>query len=78
MSRCTHVYNAPTKEVDAVDAKIRTRLRKARKLAPAAINAEIDRQAVKRDRLIRCRVCGCTEREPCNPPCDCQHTEEPA
>ena len=26
---------------------------------------------VKRDRdgFIRCRVCGCTEREPCNPPC---------
>lgn len=22
-----------------------------------------------RDGLIRCRVCGCTEREPCNPPC---------
>jgi hypothetical protein len=22
-----------------------------------------------RDGYIRCRVCGCTEREPCNPPC---------
>ena len=22
-----------------------------------------------RDGLVRCRVCGCTEREPCNPPC---------
>ena len=22
-----------------------------------------------RDGFIRCRVCGCTEREPCNPPC---------
>jgi len=27
--------------------------------------------AIKRDRngLIRCRVCSCTEIEPCNPPC---------
>jgi hypothetical protein len=24
---------------------------------------------VDRDGLVRCRVCGCTEREPCNPPC---------
>ena len=33
------------------------------KLAPA--------REPKRDRdgLIRCRVCGCTEREACNPPC---------
>lgn len=24
---------------------------------------------VDRDGYVRCRVCGCTEREPCNPPC---------
>lgn len=24
---------------------------------------------VDRDGLVRCRVCGCTEREPCCPPC---------
>lgn len=26
---------------------------------------------IKRDKdgNVRCRVCGCTEREPCNPPC---------
>ena len=22
-----------------------------------------------RDALVRCRVCGCTERQPCEPPC---------
>jgi hypothetical protein len=22
-----------------------------------------------KDGYVRCRVCGCTEREPCNPPC---------
>jgi hypothetical protein len=28
-----------------------------------------------RDGYIRCRVCGCTEREPCDPPCSREEGE---
>ncbi len=37
-----------------------------------------DRRPVRRDRngLVRCRVCGCTETEPCDPPCAWEQGEE--
>lgn len=28
-----------------------------------------------RNGLVRCRVCGCTEREPCNPPCSWKESD---
>jgi hypothetical protein len=33
------------------------------------VEAEARGIRVDRDGLVRCRVCGCTEREPCCPPC---------
>jgi hypothetical protein len=51
----------------AVDNAIR---RAAAKHAPLSdIEAEQRGIKVDKDGLVRCRVCGCTEREPCNPPC---------
>lgn len=38
---------------------------------PPLSDVEAARRGIKvnRDGLVRCRVCGCTEREACNPPC---------
>ncbi len=33
------------------------------------VEAEARHIRVDRDGLVRCRCCGCTAREPCNPPC---------
>jgi hypothetical protein len=39
----------------------------------AEIRAEIDKvlgpEKYGRGGLLKCRICGCTETEPCNPPC---------
>ena len=44
--------------------------RKQSKRVPAS-DTEAAARKIKTDRdgLVRCRVCGCTEREPCCPPC---------
>src|ERR1700726_2668963 len=54
-------------KTNAVDNAIR---KTAKRHAPLS-EAEAKRRHIKfdKDGLIRCRVCGCTEREPCNPPC---------
>jgi hypothetical protein len=38
---------------------------------PPLSDVEAEQRGIKvdRDGLVRCRVCGCTEREPCFPPC---------
>jgi predicted Fe-S protein YdhL (DUF1289 family) len=38
---------------------------------PSKVNGRPHLPPIRHDRdgYIRCRVCGCTEREPCHPPC---------
>jgi hypothetical protein len=40
-------------------------------------DVEADARGIKvdRDGLVRCRVCGCTERNPCEPPCAWQEVD---
>lgn len=40
-----------------------------------AIETAVPEVKTDRDGLIKCRVCGCTEREACNPPCGWQPGE---
>ena len=52
-----------------VDAMVRARIRELTR--PPLSDTEAAKRGIKvdRDGLVRCRVCGCTEREPCFPPC---------
>jgi hypothetical protein len=47
------------------------RARRTLRGGPPLSDTEAAQRGIKvdRDGLMRCRMCSCTEREPCNPPC---------